>query len=236
MEMENKQEFQELVTAFQCYDTNGFGFKVVGRKNGTMTLAQVESNTDYLENKVLQAVLNETKPKTIKINDYLGKTFLSLDYLEWNYIPDIIQSILDKTDYNVCMFTRLNPLFKPKDAFSWAVMEERAIDRVVNYCVEKFETSPQMHTYKSLDEFKIMALEKFATVVIPEYDLDIWTSARNWTTKKGQAFCKLLKAAFPKEKEIKSFLEFENFNHETCKKYKVLHFGTWSLDLNLTTF
>lgn len=246
----DEKEMRDLVTAFQCFNANGFGFKVIGRNPGTITLAQVQLKPDYWgeyqgQEKLLEQVLSDTKCKSVKLDNYLGKNFISIDYLDWNQIPEIIKSVLDKTSYNVCMYTRLNPIFQTKDTFSWEKMEQDPIEKILKYCIEKCETIPQIRTLDevlqkqmhTLDEFKILALREFATDIIPKHDLDIWISPWNWTTEEGRKFCTLLTRAFPKETPPKkSFLEFSNFNHETCKKYKVLHFGLWNSTLDSVIF
>ena len=111
----------------------GFGFQVSGAENGKIIFAKAYSSVrrKRIDPELLvQEIRENTGSRTIGINDWLGRNYLDIHYTEWEYIPKVIQWLLNTNLYQIGTHIssgNIYVLFKPGDIFSWKEIEFRAI-------------------------------------------------------------------------------------------------------------
>jgi hypothetical protein len=194
-------------------ECEGFGFQVYGTNPGMIIFAKVFSSVrrERIDPELLaQEIRENTGSRTINIEDWLARNYLEIHYTEWEYIPKVIQWLLNTNLYKIGTHIssgHINVLFKPGDIFSWKEIEFRTISN--------FKESIK---YRDNDWW-----ETFDSMGAPE----AWTDYWNWQTPEGKEFCLELRRILGLTTTTESRFTREGYK-ETCEKYKILHRGVWS--------
>jgi hypothetical protein len=230
-----------LGSAFAGFEWNGFGFQAAGGgPNGVLVIAclwardtigapSTDCVTAYLRDKVPDC-------KTVECIDYLGRLFVRLHFGDWNAIARVLQTILDHGDWCLTTHNKLRAVFRPKDAFSWANMEARAIAAFM----EQAQSDVYVRAAREKGVSPMAEVAQYALFSSKE----AWIEHYNWQTAHGKAFCSELRRALGLKPQSMTrlangtwqmvddgqppFFCFRSFPDDECKRHRVLHRGVWS--------
>lgn len=205
-----KSNFPEnLGKCFAAEENNAFGFQCIGvDPPGTLVIAKifVDYNSEITtidEIKIDKYLRRNTNSKSVKCINYLGRTYLCVHYTEWNEIETILNCLLKQGNYGFWIHPRNDAQFLPGEQFDIRSLELKRIVHIKN----------MLNEYPYLLIYKLYRYKKH------------W----NWHTIEGKQFCSELREKY----NLSAYAKKDNHYlwptyDDMCKKYKVLHRGTWS--------
>lgn len=195
----------------RCLDAEywyGFGFQFDSDDN-SFIIARISPRNYDVSGSIKCAEITafvQQFAKMAKCFEWLGRKYVQVDYTEWEHIPLVFQSLIDRGDLNVCPHSKLDANFKPGDRFSRHLMEQRKIEQFKQFATEfgGLKNAAEMIRYQ-----------------------DVFCEYFNWHSSIGKSFCAELRLALslPLESDTKS--RYEKID-SVCRQYKILHRGVWS--------
>lgn len=210
-EMANKIDPQ-LAKCLNAEYWNAFGFQSGGLENeSAIIVARISCRDEPIqEDAVANLIRQRTGSKTAEGVDFLGRKFVAINYIEWELIPALFQTLIDDGRFTVAAHCKLDVMFEKGDAFSRALMERKWIQQFRDF-------ERDFGTDRALDVY----VRRHQSAFKKHY---------NWQTAEGKQFCSELRVKLRCKKPVsatKSHFEWPQFD-ETCRKYGVLHRGGWS--------
>lgn len=214
-----------IIKLFDVVWTNGFGFQCSGvLPRGSLVVA-------FLYRDDGKEAINETKwtakfcadlkveANCLKIDDFLGKTYLQVHWTLYQRIPEILQYTLDE-GFSLTLQNKLDMHYKAGSRFDPRKLESRWIARF-RELLQQFHQRPGMN------------------------DPDPWRTAYlctmscrwsilcdfNWQTQEGKAFAKELRSHVgdPDNDNDNTTLNYFLWKEvdATAKKYRLLQYADW---------
>lgn len=205
---------ENLVTCLRVEYYNAFGFQADGLDSkAALIVARVSSTPadrwrEVNNRELAQYVREKTGSQTAQGVEWLGRHYIAIDYTEWNLIPLLFQTLIDRGGLYVTPHSKLDCAFQQGERFSWNEMERKTIQRFREFARDFGGLQNAFDTIGRHSAFK---------------------KHYNWHSAEGKQFCTELRAALRKKPVATKRSHYERpLFDETCRKYHVLHRGEWS--------
>lgn len=171
--------------------------------------------------------------RTFKLDDFLGRNYLSVHYDEWECIPALINLCLNR-GVRVNIGNKGMTVFHPRGCRNskgqlhvFRPFNRRNLELAIIEQTEEYVASMSKYDRSGMTEYQ--KYDSHVRNACGGFGRNLW-QCWNWTTPQGKAFCAKLRRILRKKRPVaKSPPRYTWKGHwETCAKYKVYHSGEWS--------